>query len=727
MKRHDLRCFLSTGMSIIAFSIAFIPVDGIASAQDISSAPRVSPKAQDDLGDIVVVARKRQENVLDVPISITVLSQHELAAKGVTRISDLVGSVPSFTSDGGGSVMGAFGLRGIVSQTRNIGFDSGLGVYIDGVLTVRPNGADQELPDIASVEVLRGPQGTLFGRNTTAGAIIITTRKPNLETPEADGRVAIGNLGQREGSLYLSTPLVPGKLALKLAGSISSRDGYLFNQVDGKNYNGLNRKSLRGGLDWQPTDALDVALTASYLKQQDSLVLGQIVDNSTGALAGLPGFSPDPYIIAQDGENEQDRRIWTTNLNIDWKIGDHKITSISAYGDNKSRAAADNDARPIPLSISVFNDGAKQFTQELRLASDRPGPLDYMVGLYFLHQNATSHRFTVALGPPGPGAYFGQIVDDATLNTDAYAAFASVDWRPVPSVTLNTGLRYGEEKKHLVYSQTNNSFVPLPNLNANLSRKDSNLSGNVSINYQVAPTTRIYASASRGFKSGGFNPDIVGDTDISFGPESVWSYEGGVKSELFDRKLRISAAGYYMNYSDLQVSALVGAAFQIRNAAAAKVKGFELEATAKPVRGVAFNFGIGYTDATYGDFPGCAPATNCAGRRLPYVAKWNLSSGIELTQKAGSGTINARADVTYRSDVFYEATNGADGNLPGYTLVNGKIGYSAADDHWSISMFAKNLLDKRYRDYSFYLAPFAQREDRSAVPRTFGVELTARY
>ncbi|MBC2667840.1 TonB-dependent receptor [Novosphingobium piscinae] len=709
--------------------LAGLSATALLSTPALAQQTSESGATHDDGGleTIVVVARKRQENVQSVPISITALTGAGLQERGIARVADLVGNVPNLTQDGGGAVLGAIGIRGIVSQTRNIGFDSGLGVYIDGVLTVRPNGFDQELPDIATLEVLRGPQGTLFGRNTTAGAINITTRKPDLDAFHAEGRAAIGNLGQREGSVLLTGPLIPGKVGIKLAGSIASRDGYILNVFNNQKLNNLNRKSLRGSLLWEASENVDVSLTGSWLKQADRLLLGQIASNTVGGLAGLPGFFADPYTVSQDAQNLQTREIWTTNLNVDWRMGDYTLTSITAYGDNQSQLIDDDDGRPLPLSASNFQDGARQFTQELRLASPTNGPADYLIGLYYLHQDADADRRTAVFGPPGPGAFLGAISSLSTLKTNAYAAFVSGNWRPAPGLTVSGGLRYNIETRRLDFRQTNTAFVPLPNLTALLERTDKDLSGNLSVTWQFTETARVYASAARGFKSGGFNPDIVGSTDISFGPENAWSYEAGLKADLLDRKLRVNAAAFYTDYRDLQVSALVGAAFQIRNAAAAKIQGFELEVTAKPISAIELNLGAGYTDATYDDFPGCAPATNCAGNRLPFVPKLSLNGGAQARVPVGNGELTLRGDLSWRSSIFYEAANVADGRLPGYMLVNGRVAYAFADDRITIAAFGRNLFDNRYRDFSFFLAPFNQRMVRWAPPRTYGLEISTRF
>ncbi len=737
--------------------IASADAKGASAAADPSSAPNgardgqqlgrartsQSPANEVDeisvLEEIVVTARKREESAQNVPISITALTGADLAERGIERVSDLIGTVPNLTSDGGGSVLGAMGLRGIVAQTRNIGFDSGLGVYIDGVLTVRPNGADQELPDIATVEVLRGPQGTLFGRNTTAGAILLTTRKPNLEKAELEGRVAVGNLGQKEASAYASTPLVDEVLGIKMAGSYAKRDGYLYNTVDGKKHNDTNRKSWRGGVEWKPTDELDISLGGSYLKQNESLVLGQVTaaDIVTFPPSAAAYFS-DPYTVAFDGPDALERRLWMTNLNINWQLNDYTLTSITAYGDNRTRAAVDNDSTPFPISTSDFRDGAKQFTQELRIASPTSGSFDYLAGIFYLHQKADSYRVTTTFGPPTappPSQFLGFITDSSTLATDAYALFGSFNWRLVDKWTLSGGMRYGSEKKSVEFSQSNTTFIPLtgpfslPNVAVDLSRKDSDVSGNLAISYQAFETGRLYASVARGIKSGGYNPDIVGSADISFEPEKATSYEAGLKSDLLDRRLRINTAVFYTDYKEMQVSSLVGAAFQIRNAGAAKIKGLELEVAAKPASKVELNLGVGYTDAKFTRFPNCFGIESCEDNRLPFVPRWTASAAVQYHQPVGQGSINANLDANYRSSIYYEASNDPTGLMPGYTLVNARLGYLTNVDrsNWGLTLFAKNLFDKRYFDSSFYLAPFNERLVRYAPPRTYGIEATYKY
>ena len=349
---------------------------------------------------------------------------------------------------------------------------------------------------------------------------------------------------------------------MKIAGSIATRDGYITNLFDGSKLNNLNRKSLRGGLLWKPTETLEVALSGSWLKQADRLLLGQVADNTSGGLAGLPGYFTDPYTVSQDHPSLQSREIWGTNLNVDWHVGgfhghlDQRLWRQPFPPDRRRR-------RPPDPAVHLGLPGPRPPVH--------PGTA---AGLAHGRQDRLPHRAVLpasgcrtptapprSTAPPGPAAFVGTISSISTLKTNAYAAFASANWRPLPGLTISGGLRINTESKDLVFDQTNSSFVPLPNLSARLHRKDSNLSGNASVSYEVVPDTRLYVSAARGFKSGGFNPDIVGSTDISFGPEKAWSFEAGIKSDLFDHKLRINAAGFYTDYKDLQVSALVGAAF----------------------------------------------------------------------------------------------------------------------------------------------------------------------
>ena len=705
-------------VSVTLMSAANPLLSPIARAQTMSSSP-----AADSLQEVVVVARKRAENLQDVPVSITALSASDLANAKIDRVNDLIAVVPNMTQDGAGDALGAYGLRGVVSATRNIGFDSGLGIYVDGVLVVRPNAGDQELPDVSSVEVLRGPQGTLFGRNTTAGAINIITRQPS-QTPTGDFKATLGNFNDREFSGYLSGPLKEEILAGKISVYDNQRDGYIRNEFDGKHYNGIDHKGVRGSLLFTPDEDLSLTWTANYERNRDiALYGGGPANNTTGAFAGLPGYTGNPYLVDVNNPSFQNRDAWGTNMKAVWKLNERlQITSITAYGWLKTDFQDDDDARPLLGSNSHFIDAAHQVTQEIRLESSKTEKYDYLLGVYYLNQKATANRDTTVLVPTG-----SDITSNSGLDTDAYAVFASGNWRPAERLSIGGGVRYNSERKALQFEQTNTSVIPLPDLTADLTNNFTAVTGNISATFNITDTVNVYANVSRGFKSGGFNPDIVGDTNISFGPEHVTAYEIGAKSEFLDRRVRLNAALFYSDFSDLQVSQLVGVAFQIRNAAGAHIKGGELELEAAPIRGLTANVGVGYTDATFTQFNNCAAGVNCNGYTLPFVPKLTVNAAIQYQYPIGQDSVITRLDYSYKASTFAEATDDPTGYVNSYGLANGRLGYEFSGGRYGVYLWTKNIFDKVYKQYSWFYAPFAQREFLYAIPRTYGVELSAHF
>ena len=676
----------------------------------------------DDALTITVVARKRVENVQDVPISVSALSGTQVADQQIKRVADLAASVPNMTVDGNGNVLGAIGLRGVVSETRNLGFDSGLGVYVDGVLTTRPTENNQELPDIASVEVLRGPQGTLFGRNTTAGAINIITRRPS-STFTADFALRSGSLGTLDVDGYVSGPVSP-TLAVKLSGYDHNTRGYIYNETLNTDANAVHHRGGRAGLLWKPEGNLEVQASAYYTEQRDSRLFGQLKDNSTGALAGLPGIFADPYRVQQNTPSYQNVYSAGGNVRFNWQTpGGFTLTAISGYGWMKDRFLDDDDARPIDVASSNFRDSTNQFTQEVRLASPTGGNFDYLVGAYYLHQKSASDRATMV-----NAGFVGYITDVAALKTDAYAVFISANYRPTSAIEIAGGLRYNGEKKNVDFHQTDTSIIGLPTLNARLDRTDNDPTGNASITYKISRRLRVYGSVSRGFKSGGFNADIVGDTNIAFAPEHVWAYEVGLKSEPFGGKAHFNVALFQSDFTDLQVSQLLANAFQLTNAGAARIRGVEAEFIAEPVKGLEVRANAGYLDPTFRKFDSCGVGLSCAGSMLPFVAKWTLSAGAGYRQQIGANeTLHYRVDWSYKSHTFAEATNAAPGRVAGYGIVNARVALGLAGGRYEIGLWAKNLLDKRYQESAFYLAPYQQWKVTWAPPRTYGLDVAVHY
>ena len=726
-----------SSLKIIA-AIALLGVEGAAIAQ-------AEPEGPDD---IVVTARKRGEKLMDVPIAISAVNAAGLQSRGIQSINQIGVAIPNVripANNGGTQASGvyAYGMRGIVTNARNIGFEPGVGTYVDGVYVSRASAFNQVLSDIDRVEVLRGPQGTLFGKNTIAGAINIITREP---TDTLTGVVtgAVGNRNAWRGEAFLAGPLTEG-VKFKLSAYRSKKDGDIENVFDGTKYlNADDTTSLRGALHFDLTSSLRVKLAADYT-YADTTGAGLQLARMSGLALSVPGaIANDRRKLNIDGQFGtpafSKRKEWGTSATVELDLPNHQITSITAYRDTILHFASDDDATPWPIQYSNFKDSAEGFSQELRLASTGSHFWNYVVGAFYFNQVAKADRFTLAARPDaftGTPSYpiynsrpttFGRISVLARVKTEAWALFASNDFKLSDALSLTVGLRYTEERKSLDDTQRDTSWVGFPSLNiVGLSRKDSDISGNASLSYKVTPDALLYATVGRGFKSGGFNPDYI-STAVTFAPEQVTSYEIGAKADLFDRLLRVNAAAFYIDYADQQVNTYIDRAFFIQNAGKSKVKGVEAEVTLRPVEGLTLNGTVGYVDPTFSQFANCrGPNTSCAGNRLPYVSNWTGFASAEYSIPLTSGTLSPRVEWAYTGDMFFDPQNNAHNHIGGYGLVNGNLTYQR-DDGIRISLWAKNLLNKSYDAGRWdLLTPFGIYYRMPGETRTYGAEFTYRF
>lgn len=332
---------------------------------------------------IEVTARKRVESIRDIPIAITSMGEGEIESLGADSMSDLIGNVPNLAMDPNGNSLSSWGMRGIVSVTRNAGQESGLGVYVDGVYAGRPSSYNVPLGDIQQIEVLRGPQGSLFGRNTIAGAINITTKKPE-EDFAGNLSASIGNLSRVELQGGLSGQLIDDILTAKISVFSNKRDGYIENIFDGKGYMDNNRQGGRVGLYWTPTNNLSITLASDYVDQDNQQLFGQTLEPQLNQF--VPDwYQSDPYTVNQNDPNTEEIQSGGTSLTAEWEMNSGFIlTSITAKRYADFEVFADDDAGPITLSYSHFEDNSDTFSQELRLTSPENDSFDYLVGIYYL-------------------------------------------------------------------------------------------------------------------------------------------------------------------------------------------------------------------------------------------------------------------------------------------------------------------------------------------------------
>lgn len=711
-----------------------------AMAQDVASA---------QIQEVVVTARRRAESAQDVPISVTALSEVALDKKGVAVLRDLEFSVPGLTYTDQGSAFGGFGIRGIFTLVRSSGVESGVGVYVDGVYQGRNSNSNIDLVDVERVEVLKGPQGTLFGRNTISGAVNITTQAPSQEF-ETKIKASAGNLDLRSVNASMSGPLVDGKLFAGVSGSSVQRDGYTLNLYNGDRLNDQDRQSGRLRLRFLATDQLTFDLSADKFKDNaTSNRGGYLVSAVPGRFYGVAAEfaqTSDPRVTALDnfglGTFEK-RDVWGTALTGTYDFGNGAtFTSISAHRDGSFYSESDFDGTSAPISGGSTKSDSSQFTQEFRFDSAEakqtgfsPGAIDYIAGLFYLTQD-TSGSLVSRLGTgctlstcprpglPGPDT-FGPI---SQIDTTSYAAYVNANWHLTQRFTVTGGLRYTTEDKSLDFQQDAALPIGIPAVPpSHFERDESNVSPTLSLKYQIVEDASVYGTIARGYKSGGFNADVVGNLNIVFGPEEVTNYEVGFKTLLFDRRVKFNAAVFYEDYEDLQVQQFVGTAQQVTNAAKAEIEGAEIELSAMLSTSLMLDIGAAYINAEFADFPNAtATGVNFAGRKLASSPDYTGNLALEYTRAVTAGAdFFIRGEWAYRGEQYFQADNAPFTRQAGYSLLSGRMGVQFAGGKYQLSIFGNNLDDKVYATNRL---PFLGTQMGFwGEPRLYGVEVMANF
>jgi len=723
---------------------------GIAASQQAAAQEAANAGG---LEEIVVTARKRAENAQDVPIAITTLSDAKLRTMGAQNMADLVQHVPNFDWDPVGiNALSSWGLRGIVDQSRNAGQESGLGLYVDGVYVGRPVGFNVALTDIDRVEILRGPQGSLYGRNTIAGAVNITTKRPTSDL-QMTADVNLGNYDRRDFQAGISGPLIAGVLSGKLSAFSQQNDGYIHNLADGRSLMNENRVGGRGALYFTPLDGLEVQLAWDVLHEDHRPVFGVAADPELSA--AVPNwYFTDRFTTNQNDADFEKIDSGGGSVSVNWTAPSGQVlTSITAVRVNNFNLDNDDDAGPITLTHSHFIDKSNMFSQELRLTSAPSESYDYVVGVYYMNETVHANRHTAVV--PYPAEDVG-ILDVADVGTRSDAVFGNVNYHFSPAWTFGLGLRYTDDKKNANFSQTVNAdlgfsspYISFPDA----ARQDRQVSGDVTLTWKPITDVLTYATIRRGFKSGGFQTDIIDFSDaasFSFKPETATTYELGLKSEFADRTVRLNGAIFDTEYKDMQVSQLVGLGFTTNNAGKSRIRGIELEVEYAPIQRLTLGVSGGLLDAKYLQFPDCDSlglAQNCSGNQLQFTPKWNLATNVDYRQPVTGGVVVFHADSSSRAYEYSDAVN-SDGvrtlndgsaswplRIGGYTLVGARMGFES-DQGWGVYAWAKNLTDKDYdlRRWRYPITPAAFGavgaqgiEFVPGQPRTWGIELTYRY
>ena len=704
--------FLQAGASCCVFLFS---VPGLAqplpeSASDPQNA--IQPVENSGNEDIIVTAERRSQRLQDVPISITALSSSALENAGVTNVLQLAQLTPGLVlppSLSGGQALTPF-IRGIGAVTSVAGFESSVAVYVDGVYSASSYSNQMDLANIERVEVLKGPQGTLYGRNATGGAINIITRAPS-DTLEANASFSYGRFDETVEKGY-----VAGPLAANLNGSLSvvARQGgnYGDNGFTGRKFGGLNSIAVNGQLAWTPNDRLDVNISVFYDRVRSRRTdIDQVVPKGSVPLGGQLGglFSDDPDLIFVDADPLRKTKAYSGALRVRYSLDNVDLLSISSYKSLKLNAILDADGTSLPLLRIRNSLPSKTFTQEVQAQSTGNSPFQWIMGAYYISFREHYAPFEINVAPLDV-AYRTQ------PNTSGGSLFAQGTYEFSPQTKLTAGIRYSIEKKTisgtLVAPTLGNLVLAGP---IEFSRTYKKPTWRISFQQSLSPDINAYVSYNRGFKSGGYNSLSIDPDLLAVKPEVLDAYELGVKSEFADRAVRLNAAFYYYDYKNIQVQhVLVGggaAAAVLENAAAAKLYGIDADLALAPTRDLRLNAGINLAHSHYSSFPGASGFIVSNGVGIPAVFDQtdkrvlgapNLTYNVGGSYKIGLGSAGSLLpSVNYSYSSKYLISPGDGNNVRGYGQLAASITWTDEKGKFSLEAWGRNLTDVRiYGQYT---------------------------
>ena len=715
-------------------------LSGAALVASPAMAQEAAPPTE-GLADIVVTATRSSESLSKVAASVSAVSEAALGVGGVKDVQSLATAIPNLSVGDQFGVNRIF-IRGIGLTSIDLGADGGVAFLQDGAQIARPAAQLSGFYDLERVEVLRGPQGTLYGRSATAGAINLITKRP---TEEIDGyvRASYGNYNAVSLEGAVGGPMGSDKLMLRIAGKYDRRDGYGVNEFTGQDIDNRDAYAFRGSILAKPAEDLEVLISGEYFNENDSNYafhyFGPTVapENALGSLIGgqslftvaaAAGRKPNLRNIYSDQEALNQRDGYSFTGTIAWTPGDWDVKSITSYRNFKRFNRNDLDGSNANMfGQNNYNETSKTFSQEF-VGTYKSEKFDALIGaMYFNEELFGSVRVPltnlgILFGLPAATFNNAAYLQFGTVNIDAIGLYAQGSYALSNKLKLTAGGRFSHEKRKGV-----GTFDFLGGVSTDKQKSWNAFTPTVTLNYQATDATLVYASVTRGFKSGVIN---VGSRNDVINPEYVWSYEVGIKTATADRKLQANIAGFYMDYTDLQVG-FVDASSVVTtvNAASARNYGVEAELRAKPLPGLTLELFGTYLNAKYrrfttGDYRQGFAQISVAGNRLSNAPEFSFRAGGNYDIPIGSaGKLNARAEVNWQDRVFFTEFNNADATQAPYALINAGLRFTSADDKFTVDIWGRNLANKLVITNNIITAPLfsSVRVGSVAPPRTYGV------
>lgn len=727
-----------TFASTLALTLAIAGISHPALAQDTA-----------DSDVITVTALRREQALQDVPASISVISGQSLSDAGALASQDIAQLTPNVQWESTSLSNPRIFIRGIGSLEFNANGSGSVGIYVDDVFVGSPSALNFQLLDVQRVEVLRGPQGTLYGRNNTGGAINYISRDPT-DHVSGSGTMRFGNYNLHVFEGSVAGPL-GGGFSGRLTGRLINRDGVNENVNDTHDQWGdIGQWAARGKLRYDANN-FDATLTYSAGSADQSSLSYQALGvydpvalaggstvrcSDTRILAGecVNAFGlndADPGDVRRAGYNASPHydRIDTSlaALRMNWDIGFATLTSVTGLINVDRDERQDTDATAATILHANYANASEQFSQELRLASPGGERFNWIAGLYYLSDDMDASNSYETPAFPG-----GLALQAYTQNTEAWAVFARGDFAVTERLTASLGVRYTEEEKDFT---TNNGFISTgTTLSLSRSLSNDSFSGDFVVDYALTDDLRVYGSIARGFKAGGVNGGVVFDPNqvTVFDPEYVTAYELGLKSQFANRRVTLNAAAFFYDYTDLQLQVTrdFGGGVPtpvVDNAGAAEVLGVELEGSWIASDYLTFNASLGLLETEfveYVDFGGA----DYTGNDLPSAPGTSFSFGVNYERPIGAGLVFwAGADTSHRSHSYFTPENSQLTDRDASWITNARLGLRAEDGRWTAALWGRNLGDEEVRVGYANLDAFGYKLHSYEDPRTYGVEVTVRF
>jgi iron complex outermembrane recepter protein len=742
---------MKTSPGLLIVGALLLSFGHVTLAQSLEQEEDADPEQSYEV--VIVTAQKRAQNLTDVPIALSSFSKQNVEQTGITQLTELADYIPNLQISRATDFTSSITIRGVGANSRNIGFDTRVGVYLDGVYLGQSPALNQELLDLSRIEVLRGPQGTLFGKNTVAGAINLISQKPG-DTFAGEISASVGNFNAREIQGLLNIPLSQSTAA-KFSLSKLDRDGYILNLNTGHKLNERDSLAYRGQLRSEISDKLELNFSVDGLNTERLSILGEALSDTLGNT--VDKGAPNKNEVAVTIDSSEKRDIYGTALDLAYQLDSgYQLKSITAYRDTDILYRNDPDYAVVDLLQIEYSDQYQQWTQELQLISpERSDTFNYVAGLYYYFQQADTRRDAIN----GEQSFiFGNVPgtiirNSGEVTTRSYAAFINGAYELSAKTALTLGLRYTDETKDVdwLLDGSSSGIFRIGSTDGELQdkRSDTDLSYSVSVNYRIDPRLNSYAKYSTGFKSGGYNLDYVTNADLSagiaFDKETVGSTEVGLKGNFFANKLIANFAAFYSEFDDYQVNQFIdlgngASSISIRNAAQASTQGLELEVIYRPLKQLEIQASAGLLDTEFDDFPGgLSNGSNAKGKHLINAPKANYSLSVQYLSELTSlsADLLLRADIT-NNQGFYTSVDNVktqtlrDGTIVNYgyveslSMLNARIGLQAENGLWEAYIWGRNLTDET--------DPIDSRKDFFGTvtvnynePRTYGAEVVYHF